>query len=64
VLPSHYFLLSFTSLLSEARTLCSLVALNPEAFCASAGKSPEKIEEVERIMKHIEDPGFWQKLTE
>lgn len=56
--------LSFTSLLSESRALRSLVALNPEAFRASAGRSPEKVEKVESIMAHIEDLGFWRKLSE
>ncbi|CAE6467687.1 unnamed protein product, partial [Rhizoctonia solani] len=42
----------------------NLATRNPEAFRASAGRSPEKKEEVDRILKTIEDPGFWNQLTE
>ncbi|KDN35726.1 hypothetical protein RSAG8_11349, partial [Rhizoctonia solani AG-8 WAC10335] len=59
---SHF--LSFRSLLTEARWIRSLAARNPEAFRASAGRSPERKEEVERILKNIEDPNFWNQLTE
>ncbi|EUC55842.1 DUF659 family protein, partial [Rhizoctonia solani AG-3 Rhs1AP] len=59
---SHF--LSFRSLLTESRSIRSLAARNPEAFRASAGRSPEKKEEVDRILKTIEDPGFWNQLTE
>ncbi|KAG8683728.1 hypothetical protein FRC11_013152, partial [Ceratobasidium sp. 423] len=51
-------------LLLESRWLRSLAARNPEAFRASTGHSPEKKEEVEGILKHIEDPNFWNQLAE
>lgn len=59
---SHF--LSFRSLLSESRSIRSLAARNPEAFRASAGRSPEKKKEVEVILKNIEDPNFWNQLAE
>ncbi|QRV84724.1 hAT family dimerization protein [Ceratobasidium sp. AG-Ba] len=56
--------LSFSSLISESRTLRSLVTLKPEAFRDSAGRSSENKQLVERIIKNIEDQGFWRKLSE
>ncbi|KAG8791459.1 hypothetical protein FRC12_009168 [Ceratobasidium sp. 428] len=51
-------------LLSESRWIRSLAARNPEAFRASAGRSADKKQEVETILKHIEDPNFWNRLAE
>jgi hypothetical protein len=56
--------LSFTSLLSASRTLRSLVALHPEAFRDTAGRSAEKIQKIEEIMQQIENPDFWRRLNE
>ncbi|KEP46458.1 hypothetical protein V565_197830 [Rhizoctonia solani 123E] len=42
----------------------NIATRNPEAFRASAGRPPEKKEEVDHILKTIEDPGFWNQLTE
>ncbi|CUA74385.1 hypothetical protein RSOLAG22IIIB_11179 [Rhizoctonia solani] len=38
--------------------------LHPEVFQASAGRSPEQVQQVKSIMRNIEDAGFWCKLTE
>ena len=56
--------LSFTSLLSGSPSLRSLVALNPEAFRATAGRSIEQIQHTEEIMRQIENPKFWRRLNE
>ncbi|KDN48405.1 hypothetical protein RSAG8_02997, partial [Rhizoctonia solani AG-8 WAC10335] len=50
---SHY--LSFDSLNSQSTALRSLLINHPDAFRKSAGRSPEKKEQVERIMARIED---------
>ncbi|CAE6478675.1 unnamed protein product [Rhizoctonia solani] len=59
---SHY--LSFDSLNSQSTALRSLLINHSDAFRKSAGRSPEKKEQVERIMARIEDRSFWMKLAE
>ncbi|GAB1527731.1 hypothetical protein RhiTH_010919 [Rhizoctonia solani] len=59
---AHFLL--FTSLISEAQPLRSLVLFHSEEFLASASQSPEQMHKVKGIMKSIEDPTFWKKLTE
>ncbi|CAE6454793.1 unnamed protein product [Rhizoctonia solani] len=59
---SHF--LSFRSLLSESRSLRALAARNPEEFRASAGRTPELVQQAETVLKNINDPEFWLRLNE
>ncbi|QRW18642.1 hypothetical protein RhiXN_00048 [Rhizoctonia solani] len=57
-------ILSFRSLLSESRSLRALAARNPEEFRASAGRTPELVQQAETVLKNIDDPEFWLRLNE
>ncbi|CUA69542.1 hypothetical protein RSOLAG22IIIB_08550 [Rhizoctonia solani] len=59
---SHF--LSFASLISESRTLRSLLVTHPEAFRVGVGRSAEQEQQVQRVMRSIEDVDFWCKLAE
>ncbi|QRW24098.1 hypothetical protein RhiXN_07110 [Rhizoctonia solani] len=50
------------NLLSESQSLCAIAARNPEEFWASAGRSPETIEQANTVLKNIDDPEFWHRL--
>ncbi|QRW17960.1 hAT family dimerization protein [Rhizoctonia solani] len=59
---SHF--LSFRSLLSESQSLRALAARNPKEFRASAGRTPELVQQAKTVLKNIDDPEFWLRLNE
>ncbi|KAF8671798.1 hypothetical protein RHS04_08128 [Rhizoctonia solani] len=52
------------SLTLPSRSLRAVAARNPEEFWASAGRSPETIEQANTVLKNIDDPEFWHRLGE